>query len=277
MADIVMKYGVPVPFISAIVPGGWWGYIKNEYTIDENGICSGILVSEGKSETRVRIIAIDNKPEYKLNTINKSYQLLVMSEDNKYIFPYSPEYTYDSTPQYPYRMPYNPAYTLISIIDAAKKNDFSIPSVLDFRTLFDSLQNVNVPGLSADDLLQLIKKIIHIGSNPTEEINKLFLPNFLPNIVAISTTFSKIYGKDLLDNCISFSTTDISKISKNLSQFDCRNPKSLNLTSFTSGTNLTYIGICCCCCCICIIAIIIIVMMMSSSKKKFRRRGGYYF
>jgi hypothetical protein len=270
---IAQKYGLPIPFFSVFSSSVFCGYIKNGYTIDENGICSGMFVSEGKNETPVRIFAIDNKPEYKLNTINKPYQLLVMSEDNKYIFPYSPEYTYDTSPISPHREPYNPIYSLISIIDAAKKNNFTIPSVLDYIKLGTSLQNMNVPGLSSDDELFILKKIIHFGSNPTEEMNQAFSPNFLSNITAIFTAFSKIYGKDLSGNCISFSTTDISIIPKNLAQFDCRNQN--NLSSFISGNNLIYVGICCCCC-LCIIALIFF-LMMSSSKKKIRRRGGYYY
>jgi len=158
MTDILLKYGMPEPFLSARHIQ-YWGYIKNGYTIDESGICSGILVSAGKVDTPIRIFAIDNKPEYKLNTINNSLQILVMSEDNKYIFPYSPLYTYDTKPEYPFREPYNPIYTLISIIDVAKKNDITIPIMTDYGNLFNLLQNVNVPGLSPSDQLTTIKDI----------------------------------------------------------------------------------------------------------------------
>lgn len=274
MAELILKYGISIPFVSTY-NNDYFGYIKNGYTIDENGICTGILVTNNQTDKSVRLLAIDNIPAYNLKTINDPKQLLVMSEDNKYIFPYSPTFTYDAKPTFNSE-PYNPTYSLISIIDAAKSNNFTMPYLPDVMDFLKYAVNVPVPGIDPTDPKAGIKRAIHIASIPTEEMIKSKPANFWSDIKKIFTVFSQMYGKDISDNCISFSTTDITKIPKNLSQFDCRTSKSLSLTSFTSGNNLIYIGICCCCCCLCIIAIIIVVMM-SSSKKKLRRKGGYYY
>jgi hypothetical protein len=274
MSELILKYGVPAPFGSSLI--GYFGYIKNGYTIDENGICTGIFVSNNQSDISVRLLAIDNKPTYNLNTINNPQQLLVMSEDNKYIFPYSPEYTYSSTPRFSDREPYNPIYSLISIIDAVKTNNISIPNAGDYINFMTSINNVNVPGLEITDPLIIVKKAIHIASSPTEDMINYKPAKYWSDIKAMLTVFSQIYGKDISDNCIFFSTSDITKIPKYLSLFDCRTPKSFNLMSFLSSKNFIYFSICCCCC-ICIIGIIISIVMMSSSKKKLRRKGGYYY
>ena len=267
MADIMQKYGLPGPFLSAAK--GYCGYIKNGYTIDENGICTGTLVT-GTIEYLAKLFAIDNKSIYNLNTINNPYQILVMSEDNKYIFPYNIDYTIDTKPVFPLREPYNPIYSLISIIEAAKTNNISIPNFSDYTGFLTSLENLIIPGLDTNDPLFTLKKGIAISSNPSKQLIERISQKFLSDINAIFKVFEKIYGKDISDKCISFSTSDISKIPANLAQFDCR--KQNSLSSFTSGNNLIYIGICCCCCCLCIIALIFF-LIMSSSKKKLRRRG----
>jgi len=153
MSDIKKKYGYSIPFMSGVE---MHGYIDDGYTIDENGICTGNLISSPdlkyvtlgvNQPIQVKLLAIENKLSYNLNTINNSDQILVMSKDNKYIFPFYSGYTPGLEPQdketlTPYI--YNPIYSFISIIFAIKTNNISIPLWTDFKDLMRIARSVNV-------------------------------------------------------------------------------------------------------------------------------------
>jgi hypothetical protein len=270
------------------------GYIDDGYIIDISGMCTGNLINS-KGSNKVNLFAIDNKLSYKLNTINDPDQILIMSKDNKYIFPFSPHYV---PGQLVFGLSslikdsYNPFFELISIIFAIKIHNISIPLASDYLLLIklsSSSTNV-VPGIDPNDPLISVKKAIYLTANPVSEMNSR--PVKVWNDISLMLkVFSQVYRSDISNMCISFSTPDISQIPINIGQFDCRNstskyklldneqtsPKNdlLFNTNNNTNNNITYIGIFVF---FLIITIIIVtIIMMSSSKEKLKNKGGYYY
>jgi hypothetical protein len=116
--DVNLQNG-PLPLIIMT------GYINN-YIIDSNGMCNGTLNS--KTSTTVSYIPITNDPRYKINVLNNPDQIIMTTDDGKYILPFG-----DGTIS-TYNKRYHDAF--VSYIIASSNQTMTIPLYNDLRILY---------------------------------------------------------------------------------------------------------------------------------------------
>lgn len=255
--DINLQNG-PLPFITKT------GYINN-YTLDSNGVCNGML--NGRISTTVSYIPIENKSAYKINPLNDPDQILITTDDGKYIFPFG-----DGT-----MATYNPKYFLsfISYAVASFNNTMTIPLYNDLRILYYAANSQlnNFTSLISNNrtysslpkpLLPLVKMLI-LSNDPsidkstilitgdlsvqnyeTDPRTGLYIPpttdqNGSPIPSSLLDSRASVYSNlfyfldsyrlvstgqvNLSDICLSFTSSTINILPSSLQIYDCRNVK----------------------------------------------------
>jgi hypothetical protein len=308
--DKLNKNNNPFPNINI----NYIGYIDNGYTLNSNGMCNGNLITQKYDDItgyqtitkQVTLIAVENKLSYNLISINNPQQILIMSKDNKYIFPFGDGSfgTNDMKESF---------LTLVTIIFAIKKYNISIPLYNNLYLLTIAANNPNYNPYDLDtpestDTIPLIKMIKLANKPDTDPLNSLDSTNIKiwSDLSGYINTFYQLYSFDLSNMCISISSTNLNNIPKNVIQYDCRkttimptnslpdnplqtnsllntllldnlqknNSSSDNSSSdnslFGRYTSLIIIGF------ISLIILIIILYFFNSKPKKLPR-GGYYY
>ena len=253
---IMTNYEISRPFTSSNPNKQLCGYIDDGYTIDSNGMCSGNLITiQGsvpvidktleytgpRSENitkKVTLLAVNNKPSYNLNSINDPLQILIMSRDNKYIFPYP----YETLSILSDSDTFGLFMSLVSLIFAIKKYNISIPLITNYELLYNASINESYKPLGIDSSLPSYKitlnKMIILADAPDTDSSKSLDTTKLKiwsDISSLLKTFNQLYDHEISNICISYTASDIKTIPTNVSYFDCRNTEKLNTNEPTNA------------------------------------------
>jgi hypothetical protein len=215
------------------------GYIDDGYTLDANGMCSGNLITQtfminvGYKDitTPVKLLAFDNLPSYKINSPNNRQQILVLTKDNKYMFPFG-DGTYSSDIN---KVCFT---TIVSIIYTTSKYNITIPLYSNVSVLFKAAQNpkyipLNIDGSPFDfnqnQISQDANTLVRMkflgdapGNDPAKslDISKTQIWTDISNLMNVYYSY---YTKDLSRQCVNISTTTISSVTGDIVKYDCRN------------------------------------------------------
>jgi hypothetical protein len=144
------------------------GYINN-YTLDNRGICNGTL--NANTSASVSYIPIKNESRYKISALNNPDQILITTNDGKYILPFADGSITLLNSKY--------HTALLSYLIASSNNTMTIPLYNDLRILYyaansqlndftSNISNNQIYSRFASNLqvLPLIKMLI-LSSNPS--------------------------------------------------------------------------------------------------------------
>jgi hypothetical protein len=253
---IMTNYEISRPFTSSKSNKQLCGYIDDGYTMDSNGMCTGNLITvEGSTPSidgtlvftgersinttkQVTLLSIMNKPSYNLKSINDPLQILIMTKDNKYIFPYP----YETISILSINETFGLFMSLVSLIFAIKIYNISIPLITDYELLYNasinSLYNPSKIDTTLPSYKITLQKMIMLADEPDTDPSKSLDSSKVKSwsdLSGLLKTFNQLYDHDLSNICISYSATDIKTIPDNVSYFDCRNAEKLNTNEPTNA------------------------------------------
>jgi len=242
--------------------------------------------------TTMSINAVGIKNEYDLVSPNNNAQMLIMSQDSKYIFLNNdtPNAVFGAgnkfTIYYPYLFIYAlkqyhtkiPLYTLylptalVATLASSGNND-ALNKILENAEQADVIKYNTMPSSTADDKNKKLLYLLYIFTKQTGIQN----PEY-NNVAYFAKSLYDLYSSDLSNYCYNIQGTLTDTMNKTYKSLDCRNvpggstsfmPKiPFDFITFVQ-TNILFIAACVCCMC-CLSSILSIFLIMNKSRRRRR-------